>query len=232
MTIISLLLVLALGTIDLDMVTLPLSSEIRVPLAPVGRGDLKREGTVTRIKIDIDRVAAPSAQGAGFNTFVVWAVSPEGVFDNLGELDVNGNKGQFAATTRLTQFGILITAEPHYMVDRPSASIVYRSQASKDDVRRKMARVEVGTYDYAALKAVTAPAGTHASVVQARAAYEIAQAVGADHLAAEDFRNAQVSIGALEELVNRGAPLDILWPTAHEAIRWSQRAAATARQRK
>jgi hypothetical protein len=231
MTITSLLLVVALANLDLDMVNVPLSSEIRFGLAPVGRGDLKREGTVTRVKLEIERVAAPSVQGTAFNTFVVWAVSPEGIFENLGELDVSGNKGQFTATTRLTQFGILVSAEPHYMVDRPSASIVYRSQAAKDDVRRKSARIEVGAYDYAPLKQETAP-GTHPTITQARAAYRIAQAVGADHLAGDDFRNAQVAMGALEELVNRGAPLDILWPTANEAIRWSQRAAASARQRK
>jgi len=33
----------------------------------------------------------------------------------------------------------------------------------------------------------------------------------------------------MEELVNRAASLDILWPTADEAIRLSQRAAVTAR---
>jgi hypothetical protein len=32
--------------------------------------------------------------------------------------------------------------------------------------------------------------------------------------------------------VNRGVPLDILWPAANEAIRWSHRAAATARAKR
>jgi len=64
--------------------------------------------------------------------------------ENLGELEVKSAKGLFSATTRLTQFGILITAEPHYMVDKPSSFVVYRSQSPETDFRRKIVPVEVG----------------------------------------------------------------------------------------
>jgi hypothetical protein len=148
--------------------------------------------------------------------------------DNLGELDVRNGKGQFAATTRFTQFGVFITAEPHYMVDKPNSAVVYRSQSPDTDFRRKRVPVEVGAYDYSQLKPVSVTS-VHGSVIQARSAFQIAQAVGADRLAPADFRNAQVALGAMEELVTRAAPLDILWPTANEAIRWAQRAATSAR---
>jgi hypothetical protein len=230
MTTISLLIVLALTAVDFDVVSLPLSGDMRVALMPAGRAELRREGTVSRVRIDIDRIMPASAVGPALNTYVVWAVSPEGVFQNLGELGINGVKGQFAATTPLTQFGLLISAEPHYMVDRPSSSVAFRSDAATD-VRRKTVHVEVGPYDYSALKPVSG-VGVHPSVIQARAAFQIAQAAGAAQSAAADFRNAQVAIGALEELISRAAPLDILWPTANEAIRWSQRAATTARARR
>src|SRR5438874_2510360 len=128
MSIAGLFLVLALTNVDFDIVTVPPSGDVKALLPPAGRLEVKREGTVSRLKIDIDQITAPSAKAVGFNTYVVWAVSPEGVFDNLGELDVNRSKGQFSATTRLTEFGILISAEPHYMVDRPSSSVAYRSQ--------------------------------------------------------------------------------------------------------
>ena len=231
MTIAPLFLVLALTTIDLDIVTLPLTNDIKVALAPAGRSELKREGTVSQIKIDIDRIAAPKTLGPAFNTYVVWAVSPEGILDNLGEVGINGNKGLFSATTRLSQFGILITAEPHYMVDRPSSAVAYRSQTPNYDLRRKTAAIEVGPYDYSSLVPTTS-LGVHASVVQARTAFQIARSTGADRLAPEEFRNAQVAIGSLEELLVRAAPLDIIWPTANEAIRWSQRAATAARAKK
>ena len=231
MSILSLLFVLALSTVDLDVVTVPLSSDVKVTLTPGGRGEMKREGTVTRIRIDIDHLPAPSMFGPAFNTFVVWAISPEGILDNLGELEIKGSKGQFGATTRLTQFGIFITAEPHYMVDRPGAAVAYRSQGAETDVRRKTVPIEVGAYDYSQLKPGSGT-GVNNAVMQARIAFQIAQAAGADRLTSEEFRNAQVAVGAMEELVNRSAPLDILWPAANEAIRWSQRAATAARAKR
>jgi hypothetical protein len=231
MMIASLFLALAVTTLDLDVLELSLTSDLKVTLAPAGRGDLKREGTVSQLKIEIERIAPPKTLGPAFNTYVVWAVSPEGLFDNLGELQINGNKGQFNATTRFGQFGLLITAEPHYLVDRPSSAVAYRSQTPKTDPRRKMVSLEVGSYDYSSLVPTTS-IGVQGWVVQARAAFQIAKTAGADRLAPEEFRNAQVAIGSLEELITRAAPADILWPTANEAIGWSQRAAMAARAKK
>lgn len=231
MTILVLFLLFAVSSVDLDIVTLPLSNDIKVALTPAGRSELKREGTVTRVKIEVDRVAPPAAMGPALATYVVWAITPEGIVDNLGELDVNGAKGQFSATTRFGQFGILITAEPHYMVDRPSSAVAYRTQTPQTELRRKTVPVEVGAYDYSMLKPVSA-VGFHGSVIQARIAFQIAQSVGADRAVPQDFRNAQVAIGALEELVTRAAPLEIIWPAANEVIRLSQRAATSARARR
>ena len=227
MNIVALFFVLAASTVDLDVLAVPLSREVQVALAPAGRCQIKRESTVTLVTVSIDRITPPSTAGPMFNTYVVWAISPEGILDNVGELELKGTKAQFSGTTRFTEFGVLITAEPHYMVDRPSASVVYRSQ-TPTAVRRKTIPAEVGAYDYSQLKA--SAAGTvHNSVLQARAAFQIAQSAGADRLSPMDFREAQVLAGSLEELVNRGSPLDILWPAANETIRSSQRAAAKAR---
>ena len=117
------------------------------------------------------------------------------------------------------------------MVDRPSSAVAYRTQIPKTDVRRKSVSIEVGAYDYSAIVATTS-VGVQGWVVQARAAFQIAKTAGADRLAPEEFRNAQVAIGSLEELITRSAPPDILWPTANEAIGWSQRAAMAARAKK
>jgi hypothetical protein len=230
MIIASLLLFLAANAVDVDIVTLPLTNDIKVALTPAGRAELKREGNVSQIKIDIDRIAAPKTLGP-YNTYVLWAVSPEGLFDNLGELQTAGNKGQITATTRLGQFAVLITAEPHFMVDRPSSAIAYRAETPKTAVRRKTVSIEVGSYDYSTLASTTS-VGAQGWVVQARAAFQIAKTVGADRLAPEEFRNAQVAIGSLEELATRAVPADILWPAASEAIGLSQRAATAARNKK
>jgi hypothetical protein len=223
-------LFLLFANVDLDIVSVPLSNDLRVPMGQSARADIRREGTVTRVRIDIDKITAPSTLAPVLNTYVVWAISPEGVFDNLGELEVSGTKAQFNGTTRLTQFGLLITAEPHYMVDRPNSAIAFQSQAGQDP-RRKTAAIATGSYDYSKLTPISG-LGVHSSVLQARTAFQIAMTLNADQLAPQEFRNAQAAVGALNELVARAAPLDILWPTANEAIRWSERAAEVARGKK
>jgi hypothetical protein len=223
----SLLIFFAATTVNIDVVTVPLSSDVRVVLTPAARAEIRREGTVTRVKIDVDRIGLPATLGAVLNTYVVWAVSPEGLLDNLGELEVKSGKAQFAATTRLTQFGILITAEPHYMVDSQVQPWHFGAKLPRR-IRRKTVPVEVGAYDYSQLKPVRRRRSVRCGDPGAIRVPDSAKC-GADRLAPSDFRNAQVAIGAMEELVKRAATLDILWPSANEAIRWSQRATATAR---
>ena len=226
----SLILALALSTVDMDMVSLSLNKDVRVTLTPAGKAELKREGNLTRLKVEIDKLRPPAALGAAFNTYVVWVVSPEGVFENLGELSIDGDKGAIDATARLTQLSIFITAEPHYMVDRPSSTVVYRNQSPPGELRRMTVPIEVGAYDYSTLKRPPS-ANASASVVQARTAFLIAQQAGAERVAGMEFRQARVALDSMEELLTRSAPLDILWPTANEAIRWAQRAVTAAREK-
>lgn len=221
----TLLLLFAL-TIQLDTVNLPVNSEVKITFAPSGRADLKREGTVTLVRIEVDQLRPPAAP---LNTYVVWAVSPEGLFENLGELQMNKNKGEFYGTTRLSQLGLLITAEPHYMVDRPSSTAAWRSQNTSGETRRVAVAFEVGQVDYSSLKP-SPPAG-NPYVVQARSALQVAQIAGAEKAAEPEFRQARVALGAMEELLKRAAPLDILLPAANDAIRWAQRSVTAARDR-
>jgi len=231
MIIAELLLVFATTTVQVDVINVPLDKAISAVLAPAGKAELKREGTVTRVRIEVERLQAPATLGPALNTYSVWAVSPEGLFENLGELNINGNKGLLDATTRLGQLGILVTAEPHFMVDSPSAAVAYRTQSPREQVRHAMIPVEVGAYDYSALKPAPIAANIHSWVVQARIAFQLAQNAGAERLAEMEFRHAKVALASVEELVTRSAPLEILWPTAAEAIRWSQRAVTIARTR-
>jgi hypothetical protein len=222
------LFVLLALTIELDTVDLPLNSGVQITFAPSGKAELKREGTVTRVKIEVDRLRTPVAP---LNTYVVWAVSPEGIFDNLGELLIDRNKGSFDGTTRLSQLGLLITAEPHYMVDRPSSTTAWRSQNIGGETRRVTKSIEVGQYDYTNLKPSPAVANTYTYVAQARSALQIAQSAGAEQVAEMEYRQARVALGAMEELLKRAAPMDLLLSAANESIRWSQKASTAAREK-
>ena len=51
----SFILFLAASTVDLDIVAVPLTNDIKILLTPAGRSELKRDGNVSQVKIEIDR---------------------------------------------------------------------------------------------------------------------------------------------------------------------------------
>jgi len=220
---------MAASPADVVVVNLPAKGVVSLTLAPSGKVDFERIGTLSLIRIDIDKLQTPQKLAPAMNAYVVWSVSPEGGFENVGELAVVDGKGRMETTTRFDHFGLLITAEPHYMVDRPNSVIAFRTQAPKSDaVRRVTVSVEVGTYDYSNLKPETA--AVPGLVAQARAAIQVASGAQADRLAESEFRLARVTLNTMEEMLGRSTTLDILQPVANESIRRSQRSFIAARE--
>jgi hypothetical protein len=231
-TMFHLLLLLAVATTEVTVVSLPPRGGLSLTLTPPGRADLERVGMVSRVKLEIDRVPPAGSHGPGLSTYIVWAVSPEGLIENIGPLDIENGKARIETTTRFEQFGILVTAEPHYMVDQPSSAVVFRNQNPRSaDIRRVPVPVTVGTHDYSNLQVV--PQGNiPVAVVQARAAFQIAGQSEAGQFAESEFRRARVALDTLEEMLTRQVPGDIVDAAANEAIRRSHQAVVATRQRK
>ena len=84
-----------------------------------------RKGTL--IKLHVENMPRPFELGPGYATYVVWAISPDGQADNLGEIKRSGLffvDSKIEVTTPLQTFSIIITAEPHFLVARPSQQIM------------------------------------------------------------------------------------------------------------
>lgn len=224
----ALLLTLAITTADVVVATLPARGNVTVALSPAGKAELWREGTVTRAKVQVERLPAIGTFGAAANTYIVWSISREGFFENMGELD---QKGRFEATTRFEQLGIIITAEPHYMVDRPSSALAFRTGNPRNaNIRRITVPVETGAYDYSKIQ-FPPKENVPGAVIQARYALQIAKSVDAGRWAEAELRQAQIVVDTVEEMLKRAAPFDIIWPAANEAIRRSQQAVIVAREK-
>jgi hypothetical protein len=221
------LLLTAATPVEILVVNFPLKGNVSVSIGPKGKADVERLGTVTRVALQLEQIQAAHTVLGGMNALVVWAVSPEGSFENLGELEVDGSKAFLEATTRFDRFGILITAEPHYMVDRPSVAVVYKNEAPRV-VRSIPLTIQVGEYEYRELP--QAVRNVPSLVMEARAAVAIARLAQAERLAESEFRLARVSLDTMEELVRRASSLDVIAPSAHEAIRRAQRAFMQSRQ--
>jgi len=67
-----------------------------------------------------------------FFTYVLWAASPDGRTDNLGEIQPDkSGKGKIQATTQLQTFSLFVTAEPYFAVSHPSELIVLETKTFK-----------------------------------------------------------------------------------------------------
>ena len=221
------LLLLVPSKADVLIIQFPVKGKTSLSLGEKGKAEVERTGTVTRVGIQLEDLKPPQTALAGMNAYVAWAVSPEGNFDNLGELELSGTKGSLEATTRFDRFSIIVTAEPHYMVDRPGAPILYKNQAVRSVTGFPLV-IEVGTYEYPGLP--KSQEGVPALVMEARAAIAIAAAAQAESRAESEFRQAQVAVETMEELFRRGSPVDVVSTAAHAAIRRGQRAVFAARQ--
>src|SRR5438874_8804731 len=116
-------------------ITYPLDETVKVQFRgttrfPRMKGDATIKRTTrygTRIELHVENMPRPFELGAGYATYVVWAISPEGQADNLGEIKRSGLffiDSKITVTTSLQTFAIIVTAEPHFMVTRPSQTIM------------------------------------------------------------------------------------------------------------
>jgi hypothetical protein len=221
------LLAMPTTPIEVTAVQFPARGKATLSLGGKSKASVERGGTVSKTSIEIEGIRTPQSVRAGMNCYVVWAISPEGTFENLGELEISGGKATLEATTRFDRFAILVTVEPHYMVDTPGSAVVYKNESARDFPGVPLT-IDVGKYDYPALP--ESPPGVPALVMEARAAISIATSVQADKRAESEFRQARVALDTMEELVRRTSAPDVVSAAAHAAIRRAQTATTVARQ--
>lgn len=89
-----------------------------------GEAKVERKKGMTEIEIELDEMKPATAFGGDYNTYVLWIVSPEGQVDNVGEFILQGNRSKLDVSTPLETFGMLVSAEPHFLVGLPSRFVV------------------------------------------------------------------------------------------------------------
>src|ERR1051326_6547747 len=83
-----------------------------------GEAKVRRSGRRnTRVELEIENLPRAYELGSVYTTFVLWAISPEGRADNLGEIKRGGGRfvnSKIDVTTPLETFALIVTAEPPY----------------------------------------------------------------------------------------------------------------------
>ncbi len=79
-----------------------------------GDADVTANTGTTRVSLHFDHLSNPAQFGPEYLTFVLWAITPEGRAERLGEVtlkDPNDKSAELYATTDLQTFGLIVTAD-------------------------------------------------------------------------------------------------------------------------
>jgi outer membrane protein OmpA-like peptidoglycan-associated protein len=173
-------------------------------------GELKVQSKPGRIEVELKAEALQPATSFGLEylTYVVWAVSPQGRADNLGELVLDHSaSGKVKATTELQTFGVLVTAEPYFAVTQPSSLVVMETAAdpaagAQQAIQFSYELLGRDAYSSSNQKIDNAIFGidsnTPLALFEARNALRIARSANADKYSADAFSKAQQSLQQAE----------------------------------
>lgn len=219
-------------------ITYPLDQTIEVPFHGTtrlprlkGTAKVRRQGRRgTRVELNIDNLPRAYELGSVYTTFVLWAISPDGHVDNLGEIKRSGSgliDSKIDVTTPLQTFALIVTAEPHFLVHSPSRMVVMENL---EPVRLKDAQLETSkiqylgnTSDYFRDSRVPQIAESDfrdipVALLGARQAVNLARYAGAERDAPNELRAAQADLEQAESALRMRQPdreIDIL---ARQAI--------------
>ncbi len=211
-----------------------------------GEAKIKRTGkNGTEVELSVSKMPRPFELGAGYATYVLWAVSPDGQIDNLGEVRRRGTfefDSKIAVTTPLQTFALIITAEPHFLVRRPSQAIMLENLSpytlsgatisttravqyfgNSSDYFRDARTPEIAEIDYQK---------TPSTILQARQAVALAKFAGAARDAAEEIQTAETLLQNAENAWKADRPEESVDITARQAVSAAVKAEQTAAARK
>jgi outer membrane protein OmpA-like peptidoglycan-associated protein len=234
-------------------ITYPLDDVVMVPFRgttrfPRMKGEAKVKRTSrngTEIELSVSKMPRPFELGAGYATYVLWAVSPEGQVANLGEIKRRGFfefDSKASVTTPLQTFALIITAEPHFLVKRPSQAIMLENInpytttgktiattpsiqyfGNSSDYFRDPRTPEIAEVDYSR---------TPSAILQAKQAVALARYAGADRDAPDDLNDAETLLKTAEDSWKAGRDEETVDIAARRAVSTAVKAESTALVRK
>lgn len=199
-----------------------------------GEADVTPNDGATRINLSFDHLSNPVQFGREYLTLVLWAITPEGRAERLGEVtlrNADNRSAELYATTDLASFGMIVTAEPYFTVSRPSDVVVMENFVRDDttgtmeDIDAKYELLKRGQYSLnvgaGAITAATSDLSTPLQLREARLAIAIAKAQGADTYAGDTMQKAAVDMVNAEGYYH-SKDLKLLETSAREATQMAE----------
>lgn len=181
-------------------------------LMPTARGHATVDSKMgsTKIETHLEKMTPASQFGPEYMTYVLWAITPEGRANNLGEVVLSGDHASLLSTTDLQSFGLIVTAEPYFAVTQPSDVVVAENFVRNDttgtieQVDAKYQLLQRGQYVFnrSQYKPPRVDPKGPLQLGEAENAVEIARLAGAERYANDTFQKAMVDLRNAEDFLN------------------------------
>jgi outer membrane protein OmpA-like peptidoglycan-associated protein len=208
-------------------------------LLPGAKGVAKVGSNKGSIGIDVHLEGLKPANGYGteYLTYVLWAITPDGSPQNLGEVLPTGGgmKVDMNVTTNLQAFGMIVTAEPYFAVKVPSDVVVMENHIIQDKTNGVLEKVNAkytllprGLYaqtegQKTVLTPVTRNEHSPLELYEAHNAYNIAVLAGADKYAPDIIARVQTNLKNADDMdANKHRDVKMEITMAREAVQASE----------
>ncbi len=212
-------------------VKLNLAGTQRLPGA-LGEARVERKRGQTEISVKLKDLKPALLFGGDYNTYVLWTVSPEGLVYNAGEFVLQGSSSELNTSTPLITFGMLVTAEPHFLVEAPSPLAVLETKPEGQGLRIQYQEFDRGYNLVRQTLANEEPTKGEFRVdrEQAMTAVALAERAGAERHAPQEFAQAREALRTTIEALGKGDP-EQMTPLAHRTVRLAVEAQRLAGER-
>ncbi|MEN8164001.1 MAG: OmpA family protein [Acidobacteriota bacterium] len=205
----------AVDSIPLNAITFPERKNIkfdfqgtsRAPRAEV-EGKVEFQDGQADIEIEFDNMKPAVLFGGDITCYVVWAVSRDGTFDNLGELWMPENKGRIEFTSGRKAFALLITAEPFARVSRPSELVMLSNLAAEPkkaptDIFDFSGLGDAADHQLDSITNIAWDSNTPLDLRQAEKVYELALRHDAKSYTPDMIRGALITLGQARNMASK-----------------------------
>ncbi|MDP2325164.1 MAG: OmpA family protein [Gammaproteobacteria bacterium] len=170
-----------------------------IALAADGKAEVEFEDGRSRVAVSVRKLPEASSLGP-YSTFILWAVTVDGRANNLGSLEVRNGQAKLKTSTPLSQFALIVSAEPHFAVTAPSQAVVLVNLGRKIKGERVMIAGLAERMDYSSLarQSVEQKSKLPPDLIQARYALAIAEGARAGQYAASEYAQATELLKAAE----------------------------------
>lgn len=192
----------------LNHVQFPERHEVQLNFEPVKRipgatmtAKVTFEDRQSWIELSYEKMKPAVLFGGDVTSYVIWTISRDGSYENLGELWIQQDKDKDTVkfSTGIRGFALLVTAEPYQQVKKPS-NLIITQNAPSTDPRAPSTRFEFTAFGetpktgFEDLSAVKYDSSNVLDVAQAQRAYDLANRLGAADLAPVLYRDAGTAL--------------------------------------